>query len=138
MAQRHFEDALALLQKTKDYINQFSANSGQTDHIMSEIQRKVTLKYSSDKDNSQEKLILLSLFFCLPLLLPQFQCIFHHFYLLHSPFLFYSVFSYHNIIFFLLIFPSHSKSVVAKLFLTSDKIRLQILQIFISTLKRSV
>lgn len=43
VAQRHFEDALTLLQKTKDYINQFSASNGQNDHVMSEVQRKVTL-----------------------------------------------------------------------------------------------
>lgn len=41
IAQRHFEDALALLQKTKDYIHQATSSNGQLDHIMIEIQRKV-------------------------------------------------------------------------------------------------
>lgn len=43
IAQRHFEDALILLQKTKDYINQFTTSNGTLDHVMSEIQRKVEL-----------------------------------------------------------------------------------------------
>lgn len=38
VAQRHFEDALSLLQKAKDYIN---AYNHQADHILADIQRKV-------------------------------------------------------------------------------------------------
>lgn len=43
VAQRHFEDALALLQKAKEYINQFIISNGQADHVMIEIQRKVLI-----------------------------------------------------------------------------------------------
>lgn len=41
VAERHFEDALVLLHKTKDYINQFLLTNGQLDHGISEVQRKV-------------------------------------------------------------------------------------------------
>ncbi|KAJ8958912.1 hypothetical protein NQ318_019681 [Aromia moschata] len=41
VAQRHFEEALAFLQKAKEYINQFVAANGQPDHVMIDIQRKV-------------------------------------------------------------------------------------------------
>ncbi|KAJ8935083.1 hypothetical protein NQ314_013028 [Rhamnusium bicolor] len=41
VAQRHFEDALTFLQKAKDYINQFVVMTGQPDHVMIDIQRKV-------------------------------------------------------------------------------------------------
>lgn len=47
VAQRHFEDALTLLQKSKDYINQFVLTNGQLDHVMNEIQRKVNHNLSN-------------------------------------------------------------------------------------------
>lgn len=41
VAQRHFEDALNLLQKAKDYLTQYHSSNGQLDHTLSEIKRKV-------------------------------------------------------------------------------------------------
>nr|CAI5822840.1 unnamed protein product [Callosobruchus analis] len=41
VAQRHFEEAVTLLQKVKDYINQSNSLPGQPDHIVVDIQRKV-------------------------------------------------------------------------------------------------
>ncbi|KAG5870032.1 hypothetical protein JTB14_026613 [Gonioctena quinquepunctata] len=41
VAQRHFEEALALLQKAKEYISQFATVNDQSDHVMIDIQRKV-------------------------------------------------------------------------------------------------
>lgn len=49
VAQRHFEEALKLLKKSKEDINQLNSNSGQPDHVLSEIQRKVnTVKLNSN------------------------------------------------------------------------------------------
>lgn len=43
MAQRHFEDALNFLQKSKDYVAQLNkTNDGQLDHVVIDIQRKVS------------------------------------------------------------------------------------------------
>ncbi|CAH1988918.1 unnamed protein product [Acanthoscelides obtectus] len=41
VAQRYFEEAVTLLQKVKDYINQSHSVLGQPDHILTDIQRKV-------------------------------------------------------------------------------------------------
>ncbi|XP_017784758.1 PREDICTED: exocyst complex component 8 [Nicrophorus vespilloides] len=41
VAQRHFEEALVLLQKAKDYIMQYISSNNQSDHILADIQRKV-------------------------------------------------------------------------------------------------
>lgn len=41
VAQRHFEEALSLLQKAKDYINQTASSSEKHDHVLIDIQRKV-------------------------------------------------------------------------------------------------
>lgn len=42
IAQRQFENALNLLQKAKEYITQFGAQSNQADHVFIDIQRKVS------------------------------------------------------------------------------------------------
>nr|XP_023022434.1 exocyst complex component 8 [Leptinotarsa decemlineata] len=41
VAQRHFEEALVLLQKANDYINECLTTNDQLDHVMIDIQRKV-------------------------------------------------------------------------------------------------
>ncbi|CAG9814127.1 unnamed protein product [Phaedon cochleariae] len=41
IAQRHFEDALTLLQRAKEFIIQYVAANEQSDHVMIDIQRKV-------------------------------------------------------------------------------------------------
>lgn len=43
VAQRHFEDALQLLQKAKEYIAQHKQN--QSDRVLNDTQRKVRLSY---------------------------------------------------------------------------------------------
>lgn len=47
VAQRHFDEALALLQKTKDYIAQYHSPNNQPDHTLSEIQRKVEQRHTT-------------------------------------------------------------------------------------------
>lgn len=43
IAQRHFENALGLLERAKEYTQQYVITQGnQHDHILTEIQRKVT------------------------------------------------------------------------------------------------
>lgn len=41
VAQRHFEDAIVLLQKGKDYITQLNTQTSKVDHILMDVQRKV-------------------------------------------------------------------------------------------------
>lgn len=41
VAQRHFEEALSLLQKTRDYITQVKGD--QPDHILNDTERKVNI-----------------------------------------------------------------------------------------------
>lgn len=45
IAQRHFEDALNLLQKSKEYFSTYIPNSEQPDHMFIEIKRKVEQKH---------------------------------------------------------------------------------------------
>ncbi|CAH1105110.1 unnamed protein product [Psylliodes chrysocephalus] len=47
VAQRHFEEALSLLQKAKDYINQTASSSEKHDHVLIDIQRKVEQRQNS-------------------------------------------------------------------------------------------
>ncbi|KAJ3653241.1 hypothetical protein Zmor_012503 [Zophobas morio] len=47
VAQRHFEEALIFLQKSKDYITQFVNTNGQPDHVIIDIQRKVELRHNN-------------------------------------------------------------------------------------------
>jgi hypothetical protein len=47
IAQRHFEDALTFLQKSKDYIVQFVNTNGQPDHVIVDIQRKVEQRHNN-------------------------------------------------------------------------------------------
>lgn len=42
VAQRHFEEALALLHRAKEYISQHKDN--QSDHVLVDIERKVRIK----------------------------------------------------------------------------------------------
>lgn len=47
IAQRHFEEAVVFLQKSKDYIAEFlHSNNNQPDHVLSDIQRKVEQKHN--------------------------------------------------------------------------------------------
>lgn len=43
VAQRHFEEALALLHKAKEYISQHKDN--QSDHVLVDIERKVRKRF---------------------------------------------------------------------------------------------
>lgn len=46
IAQRHFENALSLLDKAKEYIRQYTITQGnQHDHVLIEIQRKVLVTH---------------------------------------------------------------------------------------------
>ncbi|XP_072396920.1 exocyst complex component 8 [Diabrotica undecimpunctata] len=47
VAQRHFEEALSLLQKAKEYINQMTAGNEKHDHVFLDIQRKVEQRQNS-------------------------------------------------------------------------------------------
>uniref|UniRef100_A0A6P7GEP0 Exocyst complex component 8-like n=1 Tax=Diabrotica virgifera virgifera TaxID=50390 RepID=A0A6P7GEP0_DIAVI len=47
VAQRHFEEALSLLQKAKEYISQMTAGNEKHDHVFLDIQRKVEQRQNS-------------------------------------------------------------------------------------------
>lgn len=47
VAQRHFEEALSLLQKSKEYINQLQITNDKHDHVLIDIQRKVEQRQHS-------------------------------------------------------------------------------------------
>ncbi|CAH0556750.1 unnamed protein product [Brassicogethes aeneus] len=47
VAQRHFEEAITLLQKGKDYMSQLGLPNAKTDHVLIDIQRKLDMRQSS-------------------------------------------------------------------------------------------